>query len=93
MYALSARPGRVSSWLSAFAQSETSSAPESDLVRASATIGMPTSLRTPVVRRARRCAANPRSSPLQRSSARPIAVTRGSCNARVHPTSGRRAPR
>ena len=43
-------------------------------MRRSATSGIPTSLRTPVVRRARRCARKPRSSPLQRSSASPIAV-------------------
>ena len=60
-YALSARPGFVSSWLSAFAARPTSRAPESLRVASSPSSGMPTSLRTPVVRPLRRCAAKPRS--------------------------------
>ena len=57
---------------------------------------MPTSLRTPVVRPARRCAATPRSGPAKRSSARPIAATgatRGSSAPTTQPTSGSRRPR
>ena len=57
---------------------------------------MPTSLRMPVVRRARRCARKPRSSPLQRSSATPIAATGsrlGCATATSQPTSGSRSPR
>ena len=46
---MSARPGRVSSWFSAFAARPTSSAPESRRVARKPTSGMPTSLRTPVV--------------------------------------------
>src|SRR5256885_1165546 len=74
-YALSARPGRVSSWLRKFAANPTSSAPESFREAARPTSGMPISLTTPVVRRLPRCARKPRSPPLQRSSASPIAAT------------------
>ena len=58
---------------------------------------MPTSLRMPVVPPAARCARIPRSSPLQRSSARPIAATAATAGSgrtpASQPTSGRRLPR
>src|SRR5918993_1332965 len=57
---------------------------------------MPTSLSTPVVVPLPTWARKPRSSPLQRSSATPIAATgssAGSDRATSHPTSGSRRPR
>src|SRR5215211_7910041 len=96
-YALSARPGRVSSWFNALAARPTSSAPESFRVARSPTSGIPASLSTPVVRPRRRCAANPRSGPLHRSSARPIAAIAATAGSRriatTQPTSGSRSPR
>src|SRR6266550_8788252 len=96
-YALSARPGRVSSWLSTLAARPTSSAPDNRRVASSPTAGMPTSLRTPVVRPARRWAPKPRSGPLHRSSARPRAATAAAAGPPVaptfQPTRGRRRPR
>jgi hypothetical protein len=75
MYAFRARPGFVSSWFMKLAVPATSTVPERLRVRASATSGIPASLRIPVVLHAARCALKPRSCPLQRSSARPIAAT------------------
>ena len=94
-YALRARPGRVSSWLTTFAASPTSTAPVSERVRQNAHSGMPTSFSVPVVVPARRCARKPRSGPLQRSSARPIAATgatEGTAKPTSQPTSGSRRP-
>ena len=57
---------------------------------------MPTSLSVPVVEPAPRCARNPRSGPLQRSSASPIAATgatAGTATPTTAPTSGSRSPR
>ena len=64
-------------------------------MRQSAQRGMPTSLSVPVVAPARRCARNPRSGPLQRSSASPIAATGatdGTTRPTTPPTSGSRRP-
>ena len=69
----SARIGSVSG--ATAAARPTSSAPETRRVASSPTAGMPTSLRTPVVRPLRRWARKPRSGPLHRSSARPSAAT------------------
>ncbi len=79
-----------------FAASPTSTAPDTDRVRTSAYAGMPTSLRTPVPAPRLRCARKPRSSPLQRSSARPrtaTGATGGCATPTSQPTSGRRRPR
>src|SRR4051794_5247931 len=96
-YALRARPGRVSSWLRKFAANPTSSAPESFREAARPTSGIPISLTTPVVRRLPRCARKPRSPPLQRSSASPIAATAATARSLRSPTSqptrGSRSPR
>src|SRR6266566_1040814 len=86
-YALRARPGLVSSWLRKFAASPTSKTLESLRVASRPTSGMPTSLRTPVVRRRPRWARKPRSPPLQRSSASPIAATAATAGSRLSPTS------
>src|SRR5215210_5455903 len=101
---LSARPGRVSSWLTEFAASETSSAPRAERVVARATAAMPSALATPVVDPRRKWARKPRSGPLQKSSASPssaVAATasliragaRPPPSATATPTSGSRSPR
>src|SRR5262249_30675512 len=97
MYVFNARPGRVSSWLSAFAARPTSNAPDTRRVASRPIAGMPSSFSTPVVRPLRRCARKPRSGPLQRSSTSPTAAIAATAGPPItptfHPTSGsRRAP-
>src|SRR6266540_1080109 len=79
-YAFTARPGFVSSWFTRLAQPATRRPPERERVAATPTSGIPASLRIPVVRRAARWARIPRSSPLQRSSARPRGPTASSAS-------------
>ena len=91
-YAFSARPGRVSSWLSAFAARPTRSAPET---LAASRAGRRAECRRASARRSSGrtggAPANPRSGPPKRSSARPsaaTAATRGSSAPTIQPTSG-----
>ena len=93
---MSARPGRVSSWLSTFAESPTRIAPETERVRTSAQSGMPTSFSVPVVAPragARESHARARSRGRRQARSPPPARPRARRRRRASPTSGSRRPR